>query len=65
METITINTYDPANRFNMNDEQARKFFQYVEETAIAEGYEVQFASAISVDQLSEDFVSKCFENYCF
>lgn len=65
METITINTYDPANRFNMDDEQASQFFQYVEKTAIAEGYAVSFTSAIYVDQLSEDFVSKCFENYCF
>lgn len=65
METITINTYDPANRFDMDDEQAKKFFKHVEQKALDEGYDVQFTEAVSVDQFSEDFVTKCFENYYF
>lgn len=65
METITINTYDMENRFNLNDEDTKKFLQYAEQEAINAGYKVEFTTAISVDQSSEDFLSKCFENYCF
>lgn len=65
METITINTYDLETRFGLNDEDAKKFLQYTEQEAIKAEYKVEFTTAISVDQSSEDFVSKCFENYYF
>ena len=65
MKIITINTYDPEGRFGMNAERAGKFFKHVEQKALDEGYDVQFTEAVSVDQFSEDFVTKCFENYFF
>lgn len=63
MKTITINTYDPAGRFNMTDEEAKVFFDYVEQKAIESGYDVEYTSTISVDTESEEFVSNLFENY--
>ena len=63
MKTITINTYDPEGRFGMNAERAGKFFKYIQQEARNEGYDVQFTEAVSVDEFSEDFVAKRFENY--
>lgn len=63
MKTITINTYDPANRFNMNDAEAKDFFKFVEQKATEEGYAVKYTSAISVDEESEEFVSNLFQQY--
>lgn len=65
METITINTYDLENRFGVNTERANILLKYVEQTAVNEGYAVQFTKSIYVDQFSEDFVAKCVENYYF
>lgn len=65
MKIITINTYDPESRFGVNAERAKKFFKHVEQTALDEGYDVQFTNAIYVDQFSEDYVSNCAENYYF
>lgn len=61
--TITINTYDPAGRFNFDDETARKFFDYIEARATDLGYSVEYDEAISVDEASERFVNNCFEVY--
>ncbi|EHY9925859.1 hypothetical protein K5B75_002375 [Salmonella enterica subsp. enterica serovar Ank] len=63
MTTITINTYDAAGRFDMNDAQAKEFFSFVEKQAINAGYTVEFSEAISVDEESERFVENCFINY--
>ncbi|HCL5074819.1 TPA: hypothetical protein N2F43_004174 [Salmonella enterica] len=63
MTTITINTYDAAGRFDMNDAQAKEFFSFVEKRAIDSGYAVEFVEAISVDEESERFVENCFINY--
>lgn len=63
MATITINTYDPAGRFNMTDEEAKVFFDHVAQKATEAGYDVEYTSAISVDTESEEFVSKLFQQY--
>ncbi|MEN0629813.1 hypothetical protein AAIG33_20570 [Phytobacter ursingii] len=63
MTTITINTYDPEARFDMNKEQAKEFFKFVEAKAIEAGYDVAYDEAISVDEESEEFVEKLFSNY--
>ncbi|EAU0368164.1 TPA: hypothetical protein ACJGT4_003401 [Salmonella enterica subsp. enterica] len=63
MTTITINTYDAAGRFDMNDAQAKEFFSFVEKQAIDSGYAVEFIEAVSVDEESERFVENCFINY--
>ena len=63
MSTITINTYDPAGRFDFDTETAGRFFKYVEEQAKAQGYDVEFYEAISVDSDSEEFVSECFQEF--
>lgn len=63
IKTITINTYDPANRFNMNEAEAKDFFKFVEQKATEEGYAVKYTSDISVDEESEDFVSNLFQQY--
>ena len=62
MTTITINTYDAEGRFDMNREEAKEFFALIEKKAIEAGYDVEFAESISVDEESESFVNKCFEN---
>lgn len=63
IKTITINTYDPANRFNMNEAEAKDFFKFVEQKATEEGYAVKYTSDISVDEESEDFVSNLFQQF--
>ncbi|MDF7681521.1 hypothetical protein PT300_15470 [Enterobacteriaceae bacterium ESL0689] len=63
MTTITINTYDPEARFDMDANEAKKFFDYVKEQAIAAGYDVEYASDIQVDEESERFTETCFQNY--
>ncbi|MDC9592767.1 hypothetical protein [Xenorhabdus sp. IM139775] len=63
MTTITINTYDPAGRFNFHDNEATKFFAYVEKLAGDAGYDVDYVEAISVDEFSERFVEKALQNY--
>ncbi|ECJ5891750.1 hypothetical protein FNH88_19150 [Salmonella enterica subsp. salamae] len=63
MTTITINTYDAAGRFDMDDAQAKEFFSFVEKQAIAAGYAIEFVEAISVDEESEHFVENCFINH--
>lgn len=63
MTTITINTYDPAGRFDMNNDEATEFFSYIEAKALEAGYEVAFTESNVVDQESEVFVEKCFQNY--
>ena len=62
-KTITINTYDPASRFDMNNAEARKFFEFVAKKAAENGYVVKYTSAISTDKESEDFVSNLFQQY--
>lgn len=62
MTTITINTYDAEGRFDMTQEEAKEFFALIEKKAIEAGYDVEFAESISVDEESESFVNKCFEN---
>lgn len=64
MKTLTLNTYDAAARFDMSDEQAAKFFDHVEKLALASGYYgVSRVIKTSVDEESENFVTRCFENY--
>lgn len=63
MKIITINTYDPEGRFGMNAERAVRFFEHLKQEAIDEGYGFQFTKAVSVDEFSEYFVTKHFENY--
>ena len=63
MTTITINTYDPEGRFDMDKEEANKFFKFVESKAIEAGYDVAYDEAISIDEESEAFVEKIFSNY--
>lgn len=62
MTTITINTYDPAGRFDMDAAQAKEFFALVAKKAEDAGYDVAFVEAIQVDELSEEFVSQVFES---
>lgn len=64
MKTLTLNTNDAAARFDFDNEQAAKFFDYVEQKALANGYDsVERVSALSVDEESEQFVNKCFADY--
>ncbi|OCG65005.1 hypothetical protein A9G48_01140 [Gilliamella sp. wkB18] len=63
MTTITINTYDPAGRFNMDDDEAKAFFNFVEKEAIEAGFDVVRTCAIDVDPESEEFMEKTFQNY--
>ena len=63
MTTVTINSYDPAGRFNMDSEQAQRFFKHVECEAKKAGYDVEFDEALRVDEFSEKFVSDLFEDY--
>ena len=63
MTTITINTYDAAGRFDMNEVEAKEFFAYVEKKAIDAGYEVEFAETTHVDEESEAFVETCFQEF--
>lgn len=63
MKTITINTYDPAGRFNMSEDDAKEFFLFLKERAVEAGYEVTFSESNYVDEESEEFVEKCFQNY--
>lgn len=63
MTTITINTYDPAGRFDMNNDEAKAFFAFVERKAIKAGFDVFYTEDISVDEDSERFVENCFQNY--
>ncbi|MHB9328050.1 hypothetical protein ACP3S7_10940 [Phytobacter ursingii] len=63
MATITINTYDPEGRFDMDKEEAKVFFKFVEAKAIEAGYDVAYDEAIYVDAESEEFVSNIFANY--
>ncbi|EQB0737821.1 TPA: hypothetical protein QHC21_000038 [Raoultella planticola] len=63
MTTITINTYDAASRFNMDEAEAKEFFSYVEKMAIESGHEVAFAHTNYVDEESEAFVESCFQSY--
>lgn len=63
MTTITINTYDPAGRFDMTEDEAKEFFSYVQAEAINAGYDVTFTESNYVDQESEDFVEQCFQSY--
>lgn len=63
MTTITINTYDPEARFNMDNDEAKSFFEFVEKKATDAGFKVQYDSCNYVDEESERFVEKCFEDY--
>ncbi|MBZ6561987.1 hypothetical protein [Klebsiella michiganensis] len=63
MTTITINTYDPEARFDMSTEEAKSFFAFVESRAKASGFDVKYDSCSFVDEESERFVEKCFEDY--
>lgn len=63
MTTVTINTYDAAGRFNMENNEAKDFFKFVETQAINSGYEMVYDEATCVDEESERFITKCFENY--
>ncbi|EPV0698339.1 hypothetical protein ACV1IM_003001 [Klebsiella pneumoniae] len=63
MTTITINTYNADGRFDMDEEQAKEFFAFVENEAKTAGYEVAFVEALSVDEESERFTEKCFQKY--
>ena len=44
MTTITINTYDPEARFNMDKDEAKSFFEFVEKKATDAGFKVQYDS---------------------
>ena len=63
MQTITINTYDPAGRFDFDQETAEKFFSYVQAKAEEQGYRVDCCQAISVDEDSEKLMSECFDEF--
>ncbi|HHN8578944.1 TPA: hypothetical protein ACRR44_005286 [Klebsiella quasipneumoniae] len=63
MKTITINTDDPAGRFDMNEAEAKQFFSYVERQATKAGHIVAFVEANYVDEFSEQFVEICFSEY--
>lgn len=63
MATIQINTYDPAGRFNMAEDEAKDFFLYVAMCAEDAGHDFRYVDAVSVDPFSEQFVAACLENY--
>lgn len=63
MTTITINTYDPEARFNMDAQQAKEFFAFVESEAKQSGYNVEFTEALQTDEESERFTEMCFQKY--
>lgn len=63
MKTLTINTYDPSGRFNMNTEEATNFFSELEYQAIKDGYDVEYDECNNVDEDSEHYTTKFFENY--
>ena len=65
MKIITINTYDLEGGFGMNAERAEKFIEHLKQEALDEGYGFQLTKAVSVDEFSEDFVTKRSENYDF
>lgn len=62
MTTITINTYDPEGRFDMDAAQAKEFFSLVAKKAEEAGHDVAFVESVQVDELSEEFVSQVFES---
>lgn len=63
MAAIQINTYDPAGRFNMSEEEVQDFFLYVAMCAEDAGHDFRYVDAVSVDPFSEQFVAACLENY--
>ena len=63
MTTITINTYDPEGRFDMDKDQAKEFFKHVQQKALEAGHEVKFEYTTHVDEESERFVENIFSNY--
>lgn len=63
MATIQINTYDPAGRFNMSEEEAEDFFLYVAMCAEDAGHDFRMVYSGYVDPFSEQFVAACLENY--
>jgi hypothetical protein len=63
MTTITINTYDPAGRFDFDSKTADRFFKYVAEQAEKAGYDVDWTNAIQSDDESERFVEGCFQEW--
>lgn len=65
MKTILINTYDPAGRFDFDDETAELFYQHLEKTAKALGYEIELVCQLhAVDDFSATFVSDEFNSWC-
>ncbi|WP_249922446.1 hypothetical protein [Salmonella enterica] len=63
MTTIVINTYDPAGRFDMNDAEAKVFFAFVAKEAEAAGFDTEYTESNYVDEESENFVEKCFQEF--
>ncbi|EBR8784912.1 hypothetical protein D5P06_06085 [Salmonella enterica subsp. enterica serovar Agbeni] len=63
MNTITINTYDPEARFDMTQEEAKGFFEFVAKKAEEQGYEIKYECSNYVDEESERFVEECFKEY--
>lgn len=63
MVTIQINTYDPAGRFNMTEDEMKDFFLYVAMRAEDAGHDFRYVDTVSVDPFSEQFVAACLENY--
>ena len=60
---LQISTYDYQSRFDMNLAESEIFFNALEKYAESQGFDTERVSALSVDEESEQFVSKFFENY--
>lgn len=63
IKTVYINTYDPAGRFDMDDDTFDAFVDYMVTEAENRGYEVEIVCQFEVDSFSNDFVLEMFDNY--
>lgn len=63
IKTVYINTYDPAGRFDMDDDTFVAFVDYMVTEAKKRGYEVDVVWRFEDDSFSNDFVSEMFDNY--
>lgn len=66
MATIIINTYDPAGCFDMDEETAAAFFDFVEARAIAQGYDVKRVWVDAIENESHEnskFIEDCFQDF--
>lgn len=64
IKTIYINTYDPAGRYDMDDETFDDFVNYMTTEAKKQGCEIEIVNQLDkVDDFSDNFTSEMFDKY--